>query len=216
MADPAVPEQLHYLNPEQLLARHPEGGVTVLLRHAERFPFEKPEDVIEAGLTPVGIEQARQFGVQLGQAYERVRINSSPIARCLDTSRLILEGAEGDSAIPAHWWLFSPFLRADVGSGSTGVYFSSTVGDETPPFPDSIYLPQRLEILVRRLHTPASPGEVYLYVAHDTTVLPLLAYLLGLKKVTIQHMPEYLQGIALVRRDGRLELDDPDYYLPGS
>jgi hypothetical protein len=214
MADPAAYTRLNYLDPQGLLARHPQGGVTVLLRHAERYPFEKPADVLEAGLTPVGIEQARQFGARLGAAYGHVRIHSSPIDRCLDTSRHILAGAGRESAVAAHWWLFSPFLREDVDRSNSGVYFSSTVADEEPPFPDSIYLPQRLEILARRIHTPARKDQVFLYIAHDTTVLPMLAYLLGLERVNIRQMPAYLEGIALVRREGRLALDDPDYYMP--
>lgn len=213
MAEPQAYARLNYLDPHSLLERYPRGGVTVLLRHAERYPFEQPGDVIAAGLTRAGIEQARQFGARLGETYRDVRINSSPIPRCLDTGRYILEAAGLERPMPAHWWLFSPFLREDVGRAA-GVHFSARVGDDDPPFPDSIYLPERLEILARRIHTPTREGELYLYIAHDTTVLPMLAYLLGIERVNIQQMPSFLEGIALVRRDGRLELDDPAYYRP--
>jgi hypothetical protein len=69
-----------------------------------------------------------------------------------------------------------------------------------------------MALLCRRIQTPQQAGEIYLYVAHDTTVLPMLAYLLGRDRTEADQMPAYLQGIVLVRRDGLLGLDDPGFY----
>jgi phosphohistidine phosphatase SixA len=204
--------QFTYLNPQTLVEKHPAGGVTFLSRHADRYPFEQPEDVFLAGLTTSGILAARTFGTILAKHGLQGRLFSSPIARCIDTARLIGESAGWVSPVQPHWWLFSPYLRSTNGNAA-GIRFWAGDPQQAPQlYPDAIYARDRLEILLRRLQTPRSQGEIYLYIAHDTTVLPLLALLLGVEMVTADDMPGYLEGIALVRQDGRLILDNPDFY----
>ena len=201
---------LRYLTPDQLIARHPAGGVTYLMRHAERVAFEKPGDVIFAVLTENGIEQARRFGAALAQTIKIGRVNSSPLKRCVDTGKLILEGAGENLAIHSHWWLFSPFLRVQHQDRQGVAVWPVEPTDR----PDATYLNENLEILSRRIHTPINSGEIYLYIAHDTTILPFLAYLLGINRVDMNQIPDYQEGIALIRKDGRVALDDPAYYNP--
>lgn len=202
--------KINYLTSEQLIERHPSGGVTFLMRHAERVPIRKPGDVIFANLTENGIEQAHRFGAVLAQSLQIGLVNTSPLERCVNTGKLILEGAEKKLAINSHWWLFSPFLRVKHQNGrGIGMWPAQPAN-----LPDAIYLNDRLEILARRIRTPVRPGEIYLYIAHDTTVLPFLAYLLGIDRVDMGQIPNYQEGIALVRRDGQISLDDPAYYHP--
>jgi len=203
------PGELNYLDPQMLLERHPRGGVTYLFRHAERYPFKSPGDVITANLTENGLQQARAFGEALDGRCQIRQVSASPLARTLDTARLILKGASVSRPIQGFWWLFSPFLREDH-SQAAGVRFYTNPGDT----PESIYLLDRLEIVLRRLPPSPPPGEINLVIAHDTTVLPVLAYLLGREQVFMQQMPGYLEGIALVRQNGRMALDEPTFYQP--
>jgi len=203
------PGELNYLNPQLLLERHPRGGVTYLFRHAERYAFKSPGDVITASLTENGLQQANAFGEALDGRCRIRQVSASPLERTLDTARLILTGAGVSRPIQGHWWLFSPFLREDH-SQVAGIRFYTNPGET----PESIYLLDRLEIVLRRLPPSPPPGEINLVIAHDTTVLPVLAYLLGREQVYMQQMPGYLEGIALVHQDGHFTLDDPTFYQP--
>ena len=66
----------------------------------------------------------------------------------------------------------------------------------------------KLKMVLDRIKVPKNPGEINLYVAHDTTVLPLLAFLLGMDEVSVEAVPGFLEGIAVTRLDGRLALID--------
>lgn len=208
MGEPVGLPELRYLNPASLLERHPRGGVTFLFRHAERYPFRSPGDVIAADLTEDGIQQARAFGAALVECCQISHVSASPLDRTLDTAEAILAGAGVTCPIQAHWWLFSPFLREDHSQAAGVRFFSSNPGDA----PESVYLPNRLEIVLRRLPAPPPPEKINLAITHDTTVLPLLAYLLGQERVYMPQLPGYLEGIALVQQAGRVTLDDPTFY----
>ena len=77
--------RLDAINPQ-----HP-GAWGLFLRHAERFPIESADDVFRAGLT----DQGRRDAHALGRALRHLPIAaaiSSPVQRCIDTARHILEG----------------------------------------------------------------------------------------------------------------------------
>jgi broad specificity phosphatase PhoE len=199
---------LNYHSLDSLLAAYPQGGVTFLVRHAERHPFNTPQDVFQAGLTANGFQQARRFGESLSGKLRIGVAASSPLERCVDTVKCILAGAGIEKPVRGYWWLFSPFLRSHNGVAE-GVQFWPPQPAEKP---DATYLKNRLEVLARRIQTPLTMGEIYLYISHDTTILPMLGYLLGRTRVEFHQMPGYLEGIILVHRDGKLCLDDPDRY----
>ncbi len=204
---------MRYRTIDNLLEAHPAGGVAFFMRHAERYPIDDAHDVIHSDLTENGFLAAHHFGERLGAALPIGLISSSPLARCRNTCRAILEGAGQTKRVHGYWWLFSPNLRARGAAAKNGrvkgvQFWSGSVQDG----PKSIYLTERMALLSRRIRTPSQAGEIYLYVAHDTTVLPLLAYLLGCERTEADQMPDYLEGIALVHRDGRLALDDPGFY----
>lgn len=197
-----------YHTPDTILTLYPDGGVTYLMRHAERYPFRQPGDAIMAGLTNNGIRQAREFGVELAKNCQISRVRTSPLERCIDTGSYVLEGAGSSQIIHGHWWLFSPFLRVKHDEVN-GIQLQSGQSSEKP---DSTYLPEKLNILTRRIQAPQSKGEIFLYVAHDTTIMPLLAYLLGFNRIYMQQAPGYMEGIAFVQHNGCLKLDNPEFY----
>lgn len=204
---------VRYRTIDSLLETHPDGGVTFLMRHAERHPLMNSYDVIHADLTETGLQAAREFGARLHARVNISLVSSSPLRRCRNTCQAILEGAGQQVQVHGYWWLFSPFLRSpgtsSTNGGQQGVQFWS---ERSPGAPESIYHAERLALLSRRIQIPTRAGEIYLYVAHDTTVLPMLAYLTGRGRTDEQQMPGYLEGIALVRRDGVLALDEAEFY----
>jgi broad specificity phosphatase PhoE len=197
-----------YVSIEDLVQDGYEAGLTVLLRHAERHPLRGPADVVDAGLTGDGSQTAREFGERLANKWRIERVFSSPIQRCLDTGQNILDGAGVQGPIHAKWWLFSPFLKAENGHNQTGETVQIS-GDKTLSTIDK----QKLAMVLRRIRLPDQPGRMNLYITHDTTILPLAAHLLGVDRVTMEDIPGYLQGIALVRRDGQTFLLTADQIL---
>jgi broad specificity phosphatase PhoE len=195
---------MQYLTIDRFLDLHATGGVTLFVRHAERYPLQTFADVFQAGLTDGGIRQSISFGQRLASQYRIGSLITSPIQRCVDTARHLLDGAGLDIPIQAHWWLFSPFLRSKNGHAE-GVRMYS--GESV-----TVYDRHCLNILLRRVKAPSETGVVNLVIAHDTTVLPILAYLLGYETVTTADNPGFLEGIALQCAGDRLELANPEHY----
>jgi hypothetical protein len=192
---------LSYISPEDVAAGKVSGGVALMMRHAERHPFIGGDGVISAGLTERGFQQAYQFGEQLSLIVEIGKVYCSPIARCIHTAQSILEGA-GLEAIPRlKWWLFSPFLNV-VGSAPPRVSDVQVYSDEF----NSRYQAEKLKMVLERIKYPSDSNIVNLYITHDTTVMPILAYLLGMDRVHFHASPGYLQGISLKRLNGHVEL----------
>lgn len=194
---------LRYISPDDIAAGKVSGGVAMLVRHAERHPFIGDDGVISADLTERGFQQARQFGVQLSQVIKIGKVYCSPILRCIHTAQSIVEGA-GLEALPRlKWWLFSPFLNV-ASSAPPGVCAIQVYSDEF----NAKYQAEKLKMVLERIKYPSDPNIINLYITHDTTVMPILAYLQGMDKVHFHASPGYLQGIALKRLNGHVELAD--------
>lgn len=203
--------RFRYLSLDDLLTQPPASGAALLLRHAERFPFVKPGDVLLAGLTEQGILASRRFGKQLTTRFQLEYVVSSPVPRCVHTAELILEGSQIERPVGQKWWLFSPYLRARDGRSPEMAQPARVVlrhEKEDDPFNRNL-----LEMVLERVKIPLKSGALNLYVCHDTTILPLLAYLLGLEQAPGHQIPDFLQGILLIQRDGKTTLDDAARYL---
>ena len=119
----------------------------------------------------------------------------------MDTGRLILEGAKLAIPIQLKWWLFSPNLQAELGFMPYHGVLTLTSQRYT-----MIVDKGKLKMALSRIRVPKNPGEVNLYVAHDTTILPLMALLLDLDEVSAEAVPGFLEGIALIRLNGKIRL----------
>lgn len=192
---------LSYISLEDVAAGKVSGGVALLMRHAERHLFISDDGVVNADLTERGFQQACRFGEQLSQVFRIGKVYCSPIARCIHTAQSILEGAGLEATPHLKWWLFSPFLNV-ARSAPPEVSAIQVYSDEF----NSRYQAEKLKMVLERIKYPSDPNIVNLYITHDTTVMPILAYLQGMDRVHFHASPGYLQGIALKRLNGHVEL----------
>lgn len=215
----------NYISLERLQSDLDCRGVTLLLRHAARHPIRGSAEVLTANLTEEGREQATDFGMALSQQCRIRRVFASPIARCVSTAEQIVTGAGLALPVQRKWWLFSPWLEVDGQTGGRQVPAQAEEGKESeknggspvmatstpvvafrdPNWP-ALYDHRKLEMALARMKYPTEAEGVYLYITHDLTVLPLLAYLSGWKDIHFEQTPGYLEGIALRRRNGQVEV----------
>lgn len=173
--------------------------VAVLLRHAERAPIPQGEVGIEILLTDAGIREARELGRQVGQRI--VRIESSPVERCMQTSRAILEGASGSVAISQNRLLGDPGVFVVDGEkafenwvrfGNDGVMNRICTQDEALP---GMVDPQMAaqQLLDHMVSTIQGRAGVHLFVTHDVILAGFVGRLLGVNHAH-DAFPRYLEG----------------------
>lgn len=187
------------------LIEHPiTEGVTFICRHAERHPLNGWEGIISADLTESGRQSAFDFGERLQTHYHIQHVATSPIWRCFHTAKQILAGARQKQAISAHWWLYSPFLTLSENNNSQCIYLKRHHNDPTQQTTDC-YDKRLLGILLKNIHIPKQANTINLYIAHDSTILPLIAYLYDWSEIHVDQFPDYLEGIALIHKKGMIQ-----------
>lgn len=187
-----------YTSLDDLLQDHTQDdGITYVLRHAERYPVRDWQDILTADLTPRGTEDAIEFGRRLIQRYQIGHIFSSPLKRCLNTAKAILSGAVADLPVQQHWWLFSPFFQSYNQNEYTLNVKASKGKEEILAHLDL----QWFKVVLDRLKVPREPNQINIYVTHDSTVAPLIAYFEGFRTMRVDQYPPFLTGIVL-RKDG--------------
>ncbi len=199
---------LRYMALKDLLVWKPAHGAALLMRHAERYPLRGGWDgVLSTDLTERGWQEARSYGSQLSKFYSIEQIYASPVQRCINTARAILEGAQIDAPVQLRWWLFSPFLKANkqVAPEKSIQILSSDERREAVERIDK----QWLDVVLERIKPPKTPGSLTLYIAHDSTVTPMLGYLHGRQAVWMHEYPAFLDGILLAQQGGRNALVTP-------
>jgi hypothetical protein len=67
--------------------------VSLLLRHAARFPITDPSRSLEVPLTEEGVRTAEELGAILGRRMPGGRLLAAPADRCLSTANAIARGA---------------------------------------------------------------------------------------------------------------------------
>ncbi|MCB2156555.1 histidine phosphatase family protein [bacterium] len=173
--------------------------VAVLLRHAERGPILQGEVGMEVLLTDAGFREAQELGRQIGQRI--VGIDSSPVERCMQTSRAMLEGASGSVAISQSSLLGDPGVFVVDGEkafenwvrfGNDGVMKRICTQDEPLP---GMADPQKaaarlLDHISATIHGKAG---VHLFVTHDVILAGFVGRLLGVNPEQ-DAFPRYLEG----------------------
>lgn len=167
-----------------LLTRLPEEiNPALLIRHSVRFPILTAAETFTAGLTPEGVELARQFGVELGQRRRLGRVAASPVGRCVDTAVAIARGAGWSHKVRIEDRLSHPFM-ARVWDGLPLCY-----GQD--PFPGEL-----MDLLRFIFERPKSRGSADLFVTHDTVVGAVAGFFFC-EDYSNGNWPEFLEGILL-------------------
>lgn len=162
--------------------------ITLLMRHAERYPILDPRTPFESGLTDVGVAQAENLGHLLRGRFLPGRLRAAPVTRCLDTVMGVARGAEWDAPVLPDERLSHSFMARAYQKVEENRF------DGILPFQVQVTLRFLLDAPTRE-ETESLP-RLHLMVSHDTVLAAMAGWLLRLP-ITIPDLPGYLEGLFL-------------------
>lgn len=175
--------------------------IAVLIRHGEREKIPDGQFGADCMLTENGVREALAMGENLKQ-YKIVKILTSPIPRCVQTSELLRKGMGKDLEIIKDTHLGDPGFHISNGDkagrfyleyGSEGVYERFAAGEGMDGISDIDFLRgSAVDWLKSQMHETG----VTLFVTHDALIAHF-AYANGIKKYTRENWVEYLDGIVV-------------------
>ena len=165
--------------------------VSVLMRHAHRYPILDMDSVYTTPLTPDGIKLAGSLGKTLGQSFRPGRVISSPVSRCLATAVAIIRGAGWDLQIQPEESLSDPHTQPALKAYSSWFFGQ--------PLPTAVQ-----EVLGLMLEGGSGGPALDLLVTHDTVVACLVSYLLNVP-VKDDYWPDFFEGLYLWPESGVLQ-----------
>lgn len=195
-----------------LAARQP---VTLVMRHAERFPVRNLKNPMDALLTEKGKENSVDFGRALSDLAPMTLFHS-PVERCRQTADGIVRGIrdsgeEAETAGAAEE-LGGPYVRGGFDSvprmvreyGMSG--FLRTWFDGNLPGKTLLTLPEAAELIfgyVARSLSQAKRNTAM--ITHDWTIMILREYYLDLTHESAG-FPGFLDGMAVYRTEDGLKV----------
>ena len=174
-----------------LAALPKERTISLAVRHSERYPILKIEDVDTAPLTPEGFRIAKEFGRSLAEMYTPGRLETSQIGRCIETGTAIAQGAEWDVAVLTEPRLTYTYVDDAWKRRHTHIHLDEPI-------------PAEVHDLVRYLSEPAAFNcHLNLFVTHDS-VLGCIAGYLFKDLIDQDNWPHFLEGMAFWQEDGKI------------
>jgi hypothetical protein len=158
-----------------------------MIRHSIRFPINMPEETLIAGLTPEGVRLAEEFGVWLTLSRRIYRVMVSPVGRCVDTGRSIIQGANWPNPVVVDRKLGFPFVE----NGWQKMNQQKPL-DEVPH--------EAFDVLTYLLEDTNHDAGLNLYITHDGNIAFMAIALLG-EPITEENWPDYLEGMAFWREE---------------
>jgi broad specificity phosphatase PhoE len=177
-------------------------GIALLIRHATRDFIPVGSQGIDIPLTEQGILLAERLGFQLKR---RIRcIKSSPSGRCIETGRAIAKGAGIQCDIILEPLLGEPGVFViDVEKASP--WFIDT--DPLPminkqlkgeEIPGTRFIKEGVRLLLETMFmTHIKPGELDIYITHDSVLVCAIYYLAGINNINEEMWPWMLEGACL-------------------
>lgn len=188
--------------------------VSLLTRHSIREKADQAVVSYRAPLTKEGIELARQWGSEFKKPI--VDIYSSPVGRCVETAKALLDGAK--PAIRTDSNLVMPPNQIDVKTSLILVEPGCFVQDINIAGPEFLragpvdffnrHINQSIEgvlspnegsknLLNYLQNNQSHPGSLVVHVTHDTILAAFIYYLLGAKTIDDDLWPWMMEGTFL-------------------
>lgn len=168
-----------------------ESPVSVLIRHSIRYPINSEDEIWTAGLTPEGVEMARNLGDWLNQKFDVTRIETSPIKRCVDTGRQIASALNELIDVSPVKVLSHPNENGEY--DSFGEHFTIN------------QWPKRIRDMAAYLVPNGHHKKgLNLFVSHDTTLVTMAGYWLQKDVRDLSVWPNYLEPFFLWWDDNKL------------
>lgn len=195
-------EQLHPALLKSLDRLPDDRGVVLLTRHSIR---EQPQGRFagyDVPLTEAGVELAKAWGGALRRPLHKVL--SSPVGRCTDTAKAMLEGAAASLCVDTHPLLVEPgsFVHDISAIGRLFLelgpvqfanrHFAGELADGVlaPPVGTA-----RIIALAREHAGPA--GSLSLLVTHDTILAAVIHTLRAARSISEEDWPWMMEGAFL-------------------
>ena len=184
----------------------PDRPVVLLTRHSLREQPASGFAGYDVPLTAEGVALARAWGARLGRPLHLAR--SSPVGRCVDTARAMVEAAGAPLAVDTHPLLVEPgsFVQDLRAAGPLFLalgpvafanrHFAGEVPGVLPPAEGAA----RLVALAEDCLGP--PGSLSLLVTHDTVLAAVVHALRGAQAITDDDWPWMMEGAFLWFADG--------------
>jgi hypothetical protein len=183
----------------------------LLFRHSEREQIPSEELGRQVALTGEGRKLARQLGQRIKRPISS--IVSSPVARCLETSKEIKNSRNSDLPILISHLLAEPgaFVLSCEAAGHlmyecNGLKMVNLLLGGYPT-PGLRGVREGCEMLLGLLKTlPAAAGHVTLLVSHDSVLAPFIFGLLQRNSIDPEDWPGYLEGCGIYFEMGSIRL----------
>lgn len=157
-----------------------------MMRHSARFPITDEAVNHLVGLTEEGVRMAEAFGAALAQRFQRGRLLSSPVGRCVDTANAVARGAGWPMQAVVEDKLAYPFIA--------NLWERIRRGEMNGHLP--VEVRAMLELM---LGDPGDP-RLDVLVTHDNVLATMIAFFMG-AQVTGPDLPRYLEGMLIWRAE---------------
>lgn len=158
-------------------------------------------------LTPEGVAMARDWGAALGRPL--FRVSSSPVGRCVDTARAMMDGAVAAGLLEAPLEIERSMTLVEPGCyvqdvAQVGPHFMRLgalrfINQHLREGMAGLLSPQqgRAKLLRFLQERGPAPGSLALHVTHDTIIIAFVASLMGLETVSEKDWPWMMEGVWL-------------------
>ncbi len=181
--------------PEYLLSAYQniptERPVSVLMRHSIRYPITCDAEIYTARLTPEGLKLAKSVGSWLSDSFDFGLFYSSPIGRCVDTGRMIAEGAKQKRTIEEIYLMGHP--------NEQGEYDSISACLKDGQWQDRIH-----QMAAYLIPNGKHWDGLNFYFSHDTMIVLMAAYWLGIDLRGPADWPQFLEPFFMFWEEGQL------------
>lgn len=157
-----------------------EVPISALMRHSIRFPINSDEEIWTAGLTPEGVTLATHLGKWIKKQHDVNRVETSPIVRCIDTGK----------------WLINSFSNGHVVKPVDVLAHPNEKGeyDQLNQFLKTGLWPERiLEMANYLVPLPNQTSGLNMFVSHDTVIISMVAFWLGKDVSGMHEWPRFLE-----------------------
>ena len=166
--------------------------VTLLLRHAARFPIPDQARSLEITLTEEGVRDAEELGAILGKRMPGGRLLAPDVNRCLTTANAIARGAGWQKQAQPDDRLSHAFI--------VPVWEMVAAGEVNKKMPLQVRI-----ILDLMLESQRGKPRLDVMVTHDS-VVAVMAYTLLHAPVLAENWPGFLEGVFAWQDDGHVDI----------
>jgi broad specificity phosphatase PhoE len=174
----------------------------IVIRHADRDKIPDGVHDIITTINNIGAENAQQFGGQL-KCFEHLTIFSSPVERCIQTSKHIIIGFKGknDLIITKMLGEPGPFVyeseiakRSFITLGTKTLIEKMIENEEIAGVYPVVKGSEKLKHFIFNSFSRKPNKTLSLFITHDAILAPFIFYLTG-EKFGHQNWIDFLDGI---------------------